>query len=112
MKNVKSIISSEFGLLKIFNLESLELIRKEEITVNNNRLIPGQKTTLDGFFNSEVVYLGLYNQYMQFQIGIDSNLFATEIYSNEFKKIDETTILTIYQPGTARDYNFKNGAWK
>ena len=105
-------IDSKLGLLKIFNQDNLCEIKKENITLNNQILIPGQRTTLDNFFNGEVTYLGLHEDFMQFQIGEHQDLFSDEIWCNEFKKLDERHILTIYQVGTARDYIFKNGNWK
>lgn len=112
MEPLISFIDSSLGLLRVYDESNINQISKESITLNHVELTPGQKTTLDNFFNSEVIYLGLFNGFMQFEIGRDTNLFSTTIWCNEFKKIDEKTILNIYQVGTARDYIFKNGKWK
>jgi hypothetical protein len=107
-----SIIDRSLGLLRVFTNENIFLIEKESVILNGRELRPNSKTTLDNFFNGEVEYLGTYKGYLQFKIGSDSNLFNDNIWCNEFKKITDTRIMTIYQAGTARDYNFKNGNWK
>lgn len=105
-------IDSRLGLIKIFNQDNISLVKKESIFLNGETLKPNGKTTLNNFFNNEVVYLGLHDDYMQFEIGREQDLFNESIYCSEFKRISDTRIMTIYQVGTARDYNFKKGIWK
>lgn len=109
--DIKSYIDNKIGLIRVFNENALALIKKESVSINDIVLNAGDKTTLNDFFESEVIYLGVFDDYLQFQIGKDNNLFESSIYTNEFKKIDENRILTIHQVGTARDYFFKNGTW-
>jgi hypothetical protein len=110
---MKTIIDSKIGLINIFNVDELDtLIDKREMLLNGKTLIPNGKTSLDGFFDEDVEYLGLYDGYMQFKIGEEVNLFNSSVWVSSFKKLTEQRIMTIYQAGTARDYNFKNGAWK
>jgi len=110
--DIKSYIDTGIGLIRVFKAEALSHIEKVEVSINGTTLKAGDKTTLDNFFSEEVIYLGVYDGYMQFQVGKDNNLFESSIYTNEFKKIDENRILTIYQLGTARDHFFKDGVWK
>ena len=110
---MQTIIDSKIGLINIFNQEEIDrLIEKQTISLNGKKLEPNTHTTLDDFFNGEVEYLGMHDGYMQFKIGEENNLFENTIWVNSFKKIDEKRIVTVYQAGTARDYNFKNGEWK
>ncbi len=111
-EDIKSYIDSKIGLIRVFNNESIHKIQKEDVFIGGNVLKAGSKTTLNNFFNEEVIYLGMFDGWMQFQIGEDDNLFEHQIYTNEFKKITEQRMLSIYQIGTARDYLFKNGEWK
>ena len=106
------IVDSKLGLLSVFNQDNIHLIEKKSFVLGGIELIPGQKTSLHNFFNDDVIYLGFYEDFLQFQIGIDYNLFETLFWCNEFKRINENHILTIYQLGTARNYQFKNGFWK
>ncbi len=110
--DIKSYIDSKLGLLRVFTEEATNLIKKVPVQINGIIINAGDKTTLNDFFENEVVYLGLFDDYMQFQIGQDNNLFESSIYTNEFKKINDNRILTIHQLGTARDYIFLNGKWK
>ena len=112
MNNVSKYIDSKIGLIKIFNESGLNEIEEVEITLANHTLKPNDETTLNEFFNEPVVYLGLHDGYMQFKVGQEENLFDSNTYTSEFKKISENRIMNIYQVGTARDYNFKNGIWK
>lgn len=110
---MESIIDSKIGLINIFKADEIDThIEKTDTSLNGYTLKPNTKTNLDDFFNGYVEYLGIFNGYMQFKIGEDNDLFGTTIWVNSFKKITETTIMTIYQQGTARDYNYKNGRWR
>lgn len=106
------LIDEKLGLLKIFSLENINEIKKETITLCDEVLIPGLKTTLKDFFSKEVEYLGTHDNYLQFKVGENYDLFGREFWCNEFKKIDENRMVTVFQAGTARDFNFKNGVWK
>lgn len=112
MQEIKKLIDGKIGLIKVFDEENISCISPETVTLGGEVLFAGQKTTLNDFFNSEVVYLGIHERYMQFKIGEQHDLFSHEIWTNEFKKIDENRIMTIYSHGTARDFIFKNGVWK
>jgi hypothetical protein len=105
-------INSEFGLFSVVHEDSLQLIDRQNIFLGNIELIPSMETDLESFFDSNCIYLGIYDSYLVFEIGRDYDLFGVSIYLNFFKKIDNNRILNIYSPGTARDYNFKNGKWK
>lgn len=109
---IKSYIDAKIGLIRVFNSNNIKNIKSEDISIGGNILKAGTKTTLNNFFNEEVIYIGTYDGWMQFQIGEDDNLFEHQIYTNEFKKISDERMLSIYQIGTARDYLFKNGEWK
>lgn len=108
---VQTIIDSKIGTINIFDKDDLNLIQKLDIELVTGVLRAGEHTTLSNFFNSPVVFLGVYQNYLQFEIGKDANLFNTTIWCNAFKKIDKETLLTSYQSGTIRDYRFKNGKW-
>jgi hypothetical protein len=107
-------IDSKIGLMRIFNDHELQDIKKDSVILGGATLKVGEKTTLNDFFSANVIYLGIYENYMQFQIGLEVNLFETLIYTNEFKRVDENRIVTIYQLGTARNYDFKikDKIWK
>jgi len=107
-----SLIDSKIGLINVFNQDNIFLIEKQNIFLGDFLLTPDCKTTLNNFFNDFVTYLGVYKGRLQFQIGLEINLFETVIWCNEFKVIDFNRIMTVYQLGTARDYNFINGCWK
>lgn len=110
---MQTIIDAKIGLINIFNLDEIDThIEKIDTSLNGYTLKPNIKTNLDHFFNSEVEYLGICNGYMQFKIGEENDLFGATVWVNSFKKITDTRICTVYQPGTARDYIFKNGIWK
>ncbi|CAA6821450.1 MAG: Unknown protein [uncultured Sulfurovum sp.] len=100
--------------MRIFNNDELQGIKKDSVVLGGATLQAGEKTTLNDFFNGEVTYLGIYEDYLQFEIGKEVNLFETLTYTNEFSRVDENRILTIYQAGTARNYDFKReqGYWK
>ncbi|UTJ05412.1 hypothetical protein [Arcobacter roscoffensis] len=110
-QNPIKLIDPTHGYLKIFNTFNIDEIKKESITLNDMQLIPGQKTSLNNFFDEEVEFLGIHDGYMQFKVGECNDLFS-EVWCNEFKKIDEKRICTSYSRGTVRDYIFKNGVWK
>lgn len=112
MSSIEKYIDNKIGLIKIFNSNNISEIDPVETTLGDTTLIPNTKTTLNDFFNQEVVYLGIHEDYLQFKIGEEVDLFGDKIYTNEFKKINDHRIMTIYQVGTARDYNFKKGIWK
>lgn len=105
-------IDSQLGIVNIFRDDELNMIKKTSVCIGGKTLASGDKTSLNGFFNGEIEYLGLYDGYMQFVIGEFPNLLGTAIFTSSFKKITDTRIVTIYQVGTARDYHFKNGIWK
>lgn len=112
MQKIRKLIDGKIGLIKVFDEETIECISPDTVTLCGETLFAGQKTTLNDFFNAEVIYLGMHDSYMQFKIGEYHDLFSHEIWANEFKKIDENRIMTIYAHGTARDFIFKNGVWK
>lgn len=73
---------------------------------------PGHETTLKGFFDRHVKYIG-YDQEekeLLFYLGYDSKKY----YYESIYYITETRLfqLTQYQPTAGRDWNFKNGVWK
>jgi len=105
-------IDPKLGLVFIYLSNELNCIHQINSTINNSILSPGDKTTLDGFFDDFVTYLGIYDGYLQFEIGQSIDLFEHKIYVNAFKKIEENRIVTVYSPGTARDYIYKNGFWR
>lgn len=110
---MKSIIDAKLGLINIFDDNEIDkYIEKIDTPLNGYTLKPNTKTNLDGFFNGEVEYLGVYDEFMQFKIGQKTDLFGTRYWVNSFKKITDTRICTIYKAGTARDYNFRKGVWK
>lgn len=110
---MQTVIDAKIGLINIFKADEIDThIEKINTSLNGYILKPNTKTNLDDFFNGEVEYLGICNGYMQFKIGEDNDLFGATVWVNSFKKITDTRICTVYQAGTARDYNFKNGEWK
>ena len=110
---MKSTIDSKIGIINIFTENEADtLIEKTDAFLGETVLTPGTRTTLNGFFNGDVVYLGIYDEHLQFKIGENSDLFGFEIWTNAFKKINDNRICTVYQLGTARDYIYRNGVWK
>ena len=112
MKKPCFYIDSIVGSVNIFEKESLSLIVPEIVFLGNSNLIPGEKTTLNDFFNQSVEFLGIYEDKLQFNIGTYKDLFEDLVYCNSFKKIDDKCFVNIYRLGTARSYIFKNGVWK
>ncbi len=112
IEETDSYIVSKIGRIRIFNERTISQIKKESVELAGVVIEPDSMTTLNDFFDGEVKYLGTYKGWLQFQAGEDTNLFDSEIYTSEFKKVTDHRILNIYQIGTARDYHFKNGIWK
>ncbi len=116
MEELNYFISPVHGMVYVIQDNQLEKIENKSIQVNNVVFNTGDKTTFFNLFSEEVVYLGLYDDWMLFQIGKKVNLFESLIYANGFYKVDENRIMNIYQKGTARDYVYKevNGVfqWK
>ena len=106
------IITNKYGLIKVIENGKYPKINKVNNTIAGITLEVDKKTTMNGFFNGEVVYLGEFDGYLCFEIGRIRNLFGEKVYLNFFKKIDNNTIVAVYQAGTARDYTFRNGRWK
>ena len=88
-------------------------VRLMHITVNGEKLIPGQKTTMSGFFFREVEYVGLIgNCEMIFFAGSDDSLFDTKYYYQSINRICDDRIFIMYMHGSGRDYYYKGGKWK
>jgi hypothetical protein len=105
-------ISSKFGLLHITTDKDYPTIEKVSTTIAGLTIQPNEKTDLLGFFNCEVEYIGLIDGWMAFDIGSTVDLFEKKTYFNLFKQIDDNSMVTVYQAGTARDYCYRNGKWK
>ena len=111
LEQIEEYINNQLGIIVILNEKQLNYIAKKNITINNEVLTPGKKTTLSDFFSGEVVYIGIYKERMLFQIGEANNLFESKIICNAFYKIDENRIVTVFIAGTAREFIYKNKKW-
>lgn len=83
--------------------------------VNDNILVPGFTTTLDGLYSSPVRFVGCLKddeQCMVFHLGSDSDLFDSKEFYSCFYWIAENRVLNKYREGSARDFIYVNGAWK
>lgn len=81
----------------------------QPITIGGEVIEPGQSTELQGFFRRPLEYLGLKDENeMIFYIGEDQGIH----YFKSIFWISETRFFIAYKPGSGRDFNFVNGAWK
>lgn len=114
MQELNYFISPVHGIVYVIEDNELSKIENKSIQVNNVVFNTGEETTFFDLFNSPVIYLGLYDEFMLFKIGEEVNLFESLTYANAFCKIDENRIMTVYQAGTARDYVYKEvkGVWQ
>ena len=103
---------SQLGTLTMFPSSKLEEIKKEDITLITGKIKAGQLTDLDGFFSEEVIYLGIYEEQLQFKVGESKDLFDHDTWCNSFTVIDEETLTACYQAGTLRDFRWKKGEWR
>lgn len=113
----KVIYSNKGGLgiiLEDFDNQN-DFIEPKAFKVNNDNLIPGMKTNLNGLFNEEVYFLGcLKNEKncMIFFLGEEENLFDKKRYYSCFYWISENKLANKYTENSARDFNWINGCWK
>lgn len=114
MQELNYFISPVHGIVYVIEDNELSKIENKSIQINNVVFNTGEETTFFDLFNSPVIYLGLYDEFMLFKIGEEVNLFESLTYANAFCKIDESRIMTVYQAGTARDYVYKEvkGVWQ
>ena len=84
----------------------------EILEVGNDCLIPGENTTMSGFFNVPVKYVGILkdeqSKFMCFYLGEDDrqHYYEVVVYINSLRIFKKYTDLS------GRDYIFKNNKWK
>jgi len=109
---IETIYDSKMGTLTLFPFERIEEIEPIDIELVTGNIKAGESTDLNGFFSQEVVYLGMYANQLQFKVGESIDLFDRTIWCNSFSKVNESCLVTCYQAGTARDFQWKRGAWR
>jgi hypothetical protein len=97
--------------------EIYQVVTKEnaEFTVVEEKLTPGVKTDLSGFFNRPLLYVGKRKDdpnSMVFHVGTQRNLFGEKHYFEEVFWVSPTRIAVITGPWWGRDFNFVSGVWK
>jgi hypothetical protein len=93
-------------------LEDFYQIESEPVKLGTCLLEVGKETTMDGWFNSPVVYCGKQGNKLFFFLGNDSNdLFARKYYETMLR-LDENKFFRMYSWKGGRDCNFINGKWK
>lgn len=87
-------------------------LRLESVMLHGQTLEPNQFTTLDGLFDGEVKYVGLFNdtthKIMCFHLGKSDGLD----YYSCFMHLSDTRIANKYKEYTARDFNWNGHRWK
>lgn len=88
-----------------------KLLRKS-IAVAGQAVVPGNKTTLNGFFCRPIEYLGVEeNGYAIFYIGSQNDLFAQANYYEPVLVVSDTRLFKMYSENAGRDFNFINQKW-
>ena len=83
------------------------------VKIGTTELVPGIKTTMNGFFLRDVQFQGMLNKTeMVFLLGSTDTLFESKTYYKVVHFISETRIFIVYGAGFGRDYNFVKGRWK
>ena len=92
-----------------------DYIAPESVAIADTVINPGEFTTLCGKFTKPLRYVGMQKsttKLMVFHAGDNSDLFDTKRFYYVLGYLTNTRIYNCYSPGTARDFNLKNGAWK
>lgn len=104
------------GIITDSTIDKSSFIHRQNVILHGYALTPGDRTTLDGLFNDDVVYEGLLlndeHHVMIFHLGNDSNIFESKEYYSCFYWINENRIANKYKEGTVRDFIWKNDNWK
>lgn len=101
------------GYIALNDYDIKEIAKPQDVIVNFERLIPGNHTTLSGFFNTSVQFIGIINKSeMIFLLGSDTDLFETRYYYESVLRCTDKRIFCMYSWSGGRDWNFKNGNWK
>lgn len=115
---MEKVIFNRIGLglkMDAFENES-DYIENQNVIINGVELIPGMEHDLFDFFTEPVRYCGLLkgenSKMMVFYLGNETSLFGSTRYYSCLAWISPTRILNKYREGSARDFNFINGAWK
>ena len=88
-------------------------IRKQEVTVAGEKLIPGELTDLRGYFIRKMPYLGMLgSNEMVFYMGSYPTLFETKHYYQCVFRIAEDRIFEMFGPEFGRDHYYVKGRWK
>ena len=96
-------------------LETLDITT--QVTFGRETLIPGQGTSLGGFFSKPVEFCGTIQpegmkmRYMYFYLGEDATLFSTKHYFEKIALIADNKFYCHFTESGGRDYNFKNNTW-
>jgi len=89
--------------------------RRGEFTVVGERITPGVKTDLSGFFVRPLLFVGTSKDCpdaMVFHIGTKKNLFEEVHYFEEILWVSPTRIAVTTGRYQGRDFNYINGRWK
>jgi len=94
--------------------EIYTIICPGSFTMGNESIENGQETDLAGFFNRDLLFVGLASKFLPtklaiFYIGTDG--FGRFFYQ-EVTILSNERIFLLYGNGFGRDYNLKEGKWK
>lgn len=91
-------------------------ITPEKIQLHGVELNPGDLTTLDGYFNGNVMYVGLMknenHKVMCFYLGKTVDIFQELHYYNCLIHITETKIVNKFTHSSARPFEWNGSQWK
>jgi len=104
------IVDGEFD--EIYSVVTEE---QAEFIVVNERITPGMKTDLSGFFVRPLLFIGKRKDYpdvMVFHIGTRRDLFGERHYFEEILWVSPTRVAVNTGRYQGRDFNFIGGCWK
>jgi hypothetical protein len=113
----KVIYSNNGGMGLISNVGPYHpKIVQEKVVLHGKELKPGEETVLDGFFKSEVIYVGTLesknHKVMCFYAGKKADLFEENHYYYCLVYLDENNILNKYTYSSARSFIWNGSQWK
>lgn len=112
----KVIYSNSGGMGLITDNPINSKIKNEKVQLHGRELTPGDKTTLDGYFEKSVIYAGVMESKNQkvlcFYIGKDTNLFEEKHFFYCLIYLNENLIVNRYTPTSARPFAWTGTRWK
>lgn len=108
----KVFFSDNQGMGIINDSKELNLPEKQ-FQIGNEVIHKGCKTTLFGYFDKPVEYVGVLDKkFMVFHLGGDENLFGCTHYFKAIMYLSEKRIFVLFKEHSGRDFLLKDGQWK